>query len=138
MELHAALKDAIDAGVHGHLATINPDGSPQVTVVWLGRDGDEVLVAHLGSGQKMRNIEREPRLTISFELAGTSGPGLGNYAVLHGVGHITEGGAPELLQALAPRFMGEGVKFPPMENPPPGRIVHVAVDRVTGMGPWVS
>jgi predicted pyridoxine 5'-phosphate oxidase superfamily flavin-nucleotide-binding protein len=63
MELHQSLKDAIDAGVHGHLATINPDGSPQVTVIWLGRDGDELLVAHLGSGQKMRNLVRDPRCT---------------------------------------------------------------------------
>ncbi len=46
------------------------------TVIWLGRDGDELLVAHLGSGQKMRNVERDPRVVVSFELPGTSGPGL--------------------------------------------------------------
>jgi PPOX class probable F420-dependent enzyme len=138
MELHAALKDAIDAGVHGHLVTLNPDGSPQVTVVWLGRDGDDVLVAHLGAGKKMSNLERDPRLSISFELAGVSGPGLMNYAVLHGTGRVTEGGAPELLQELAHRFLGPGVKFPPMENPPPGRVLHVTVERVTGMGPWAG
>jgi PPOX class probable F420-dependent enzyme len=138
MELHPELKDAIDAGVHGHLTTLNPDGSPQVTVIWLGRDGDDVLVAHLGAGKKLRNLERDPRCTVSFEIAGVSGPGLRNYAVLHGTAVITEGGAPELLQELAPRFMGPGVKFPPMDNPPPGRIVHITVERVTGMGPWAS
>ena len=138
MELHPDLKAAIDGGVHGHLATINPDGSPQVTVVWLGRDGDEVLVAHLGAGQKMRNLGRDPRCTVSFELPGTSGPGLANYAVLHCTAAITEGGAPELLQELAPRFLGPGVKFPPMDNPPAGRIAHLTVQRVTGNGPWVG
>ena len=138
MELHPALKDAVDAGVHGHLVTLNRDGSPQVTVIWLGRDGDELLVAHLGNGQKLRNVERDPRVTVSFELAGVSGPGLMNYAVIHGTGRITEGGAPELLQDLAVRFLGAGVKFPPMDAPPPGRILHISVDRVTGMGPWVS
>ena len=137
MELHPALRSAIDAGVHGHLVTLNRDGSPQVTVIWVGRDGDELLVAHLGAGQKMRNIERDPRVTVSFELPGTSDPGLQNYAVLHGHARLTEGGAPQLLQALAPRFLGEGVKFPPMDNPPEGRIVHITVDRVTGNGPWV-
>ena len=76
MALHPDLAAAVDAGVHGHLVTINPDGSPQVTVIWLGRDGDELLVAHLGSGQKMRNVERDPRVVVSFELPGTSGPGL--------------------------------------------------------------
>ena len=137
MELHPALKAAIDTGVHGHLVTLNRDGSPQVTVIWVGRDGDELLVAHLGAGQKMRNIERDPRVTVSFELPGTSGPGLQNYAVLHGHARLTEGGAPQLLQALAPRFLGEGVKFPPMDDPPAGRIAHITVHRVTGNGPWV-
>ena len=138
MELHPELRSAIDAGVHGHLVTLNRDGSPQVTVIWVGREGDELLVAHLGSGQKMRNVERDPRVTVSFELEGTSGPGLRNYAVLHGKARITEGGAPQLLQALAPRFLGAGVKFPPMDSPPPGRIMHITVERVTGNGPWVS
>lgn len=138
MELHQSIKDAIDAGVHGHLVTLNPDGSPQVTVIWVGRDEDELLVAHLGAGQKIKNLERDPRCTVSFELPGVSGPGLMNYAVLHGSARVTDGGAPELLQELAPRFMGAGVKFPPMDEPPPGRVVHIAVRRVTGMGPWVS
>ena len=136
MELHPGLRSAIDAGVHGHLVTLNRDGSPQVTVIWVGRDGDELLVAHLGSGQKMRNVERDPRVTVSFEMEGTSGPGLRNYAVLHGKARITEGGAPQLRQALAPRFLGEGVKFPPMDNPPAGRVLRITVDRVTGNGPW--
>jgi PPOX class probable F420-dependent enzyme len=118
--------------------TINPDGSPQVTVVWLGREGDELLVAHLGSGKKMRNIERDRRVAVSFEMPGVNAIGLHNYAVIHGTARITAGGAPQLLQALAPRFLGEGVKFPPMDNPPPGRIVHISVDRVTGAGPWVT
>ena len=138
MELHPALKDAIDRGVHGHFATVNPDGSPQVTVIWVGRDGDDLLVAHLGAGQKVRNVARDPRVTVSFELPGTSGPGLQNYAVLHGHARLSEGGAPELLQELAPRFLGEGVKFPPMDNPPPGKVIRIAVQRVTGNGPWVG
>ena len=92
----------------------------------------------MGSGQKMRNVERDPRVAVSFELPGTSGPGLQNYAVLRGTARITDGGAPELLQALAPHFLGEGVKFPPMDNPPAGRVLHIAVERVGGNGPWVG
>lgn len=75
---------------------------------------------------------------MSFEVEGKTAIGLDHYAVLHGTGTITEGGAPELLQELVPRFMGAGVKFPLMDNPPPGRILHIAVERVTGAGPWVS
>ena len=138
MELHPDLAAAIDAGVHGHLITLNADGSPQVTVIWVGRDGNDLLVAHLGAGQKMRNIERDHRVALSVEVPGTNAIGLDNYAVFHGTARITEGGAADLLQRLAPRFLGEGVKFPPMDDPPAGRIVHISVDRVTGTGPWVS
>lgn len=136
MELHPELVAAIDAGVHGHLVTIGADGRPQVSMIWVGRDGDELLVAHLGAGQKLRNIERDPRVALSFEVPGKNPVGLNHYAVLHGTATVTEGGGPQLLQQLAPRFLGEGVKFPPMDNPPPGRIVHIAVERVTGAGPW--
>jgi PPOX class probable F420-dependent enzyme len=138
MNLHPELAAAIDAGVHGHLVTINSDGSPQVTMIWLGRDGDELLVAHLGAGQKMRNVQRDPRVAVSVQVPGSNQIGLDNYAVIHGTARITEGGAPELLQHLAPRFLGEGVRFPPMPDPPPGRIIHISIDRVTGTGPWVS
>jgi PPOX class probable F420-dependent enzyme len=138
MKLHPDIAAAVDSGLHGHLITIGKDGSPQVTMIWLGRDGDELLVAHLGQGQKMRNVERDSRVAVSVELPGVTGPGLDNYAVLHGHARITVGGAPELLQQLAPRFLGEGVRFPPMDNPPPGRIMHITVERVTGMGPWVG
>ena len=140
MALHPELVAAIEAGVHGHLVTLNADGSPQVTVIWLGYDPnhDEVVLAHLGAGQKLRNVERDPRVAVSFEVAGSNAIGLDHYAVVHGIARISEGGAPELLQALAPRFLGEGVKFPPMDEPPPGRVVHISVDRVTGVGPWVG
>jgi PPOX class probable F420-dependent enzyme len=138
MELHRDLTAAIDAGVHGHLVTLNADGSPQVSLIWVGRDGNELLVAHLGAGQKMRNIERDPRVALSIEVPGTNAIGLDNYAVIHGTTAITEGGAAELLQQMAPRFLGEGVRFPPMDDPPAGRIVRITPERVTGTGPWVS
>jgi PPOX class probable F420-dependent enzyme len=136
MELHPELKDAIDNGVHGHLVTVDADGAPQVSMIWLGRDGDELLVAHLGGGAKIRNLERDPRVAVSFEVEGKAGPNLNRYAVVHGRARITDGGAPQLLQALAPRFLGDGVDFLDVDNSPPGHIVHISIERVTGAGPW--
>ena len=43
---------------------------------------------------------------------------------------------PELLQRLARVHLGPDVKFPPMDEPPPGVVVHIAVDRLGGVGPW--
>jgi hypothetical protein len=64
--------------------------------------------------------------------------GLTQYLVINGTARITEGGAPELLQELARIYLGPDVKFPPMDNPPPGYITHIAVDKIAGVGPWTS
>jgi hypothetical protein len=61
-----------------------------------------------------------------------------NYAVIYGQARITEGGAPELLQRLAYTYVGPGVTFPPMPDPPPGYITRIRIERVTGQGPWAG
>jgi PPOX class probable F420-dependent enzyme len=135
--LNDAARALIASGALAHLVTINEDGSAQVTVVWVGLDGDELVSAHLdGRLKKLANIRRDPRVVLSFEAEGGNAIGLRNYLVVNGRARITEGGAPELLSALAQKYVGPGTAFPPMPDPPPGFVVHVAVDHVGGMGPW--
>ena len=135
--LNAAARAVIETGALGHLATINEDGSPQVTVVWVGLDGDELVSAHLsGRQRKLANMRRDPRVVVSFEAEGGNAVGMRNYLVVHGLARITEGGAPELLNALAQTYVGPGTPFPPMPDPPPGFVTHIAVTRVGGLGPW--
>jgi hypothetical protein len=55
------LRDLIESGPMAHLSTINADGSPQVTVIWIGLDGDNLVSAHMSRHVKLRNIERDPR-----------------------------------------------------------------------------
>ncbi len=138
MQTPQSLIDLIESGAHAHLVTINKDGTPHVTVVWVGIENDEIVCAHLPRNQKVRNIERNGHVVLSLEADTKSSYGLKEYAVVHGTARITEGGAPELLQKLAYVYMGPGVKFPPMENPPPGYITRIAVTRIEGVGPWVS
>ena len=134
--LTAAVRRAIEGGHLAHLVTLNPDGSPQVTVVWIGLDGDEVVAGHLGQHKKLRNVERDPRVAISLE-TGRPGPGgLDEYLVLYGTARVTDGGAPELLQELAHRYIGPDVRFPPLDDPPPGHVMRISVARVTGNGDW--
>jgi hypothetical protein len=56
--------------------------------------------------------------------------------VLHGRARITEGGAPELLPSLAHVSLGPDVRFPPMDDPPPGYVMRTTVERVGGHGDW--
>jgi len=127
------------AGALGHLVTLNPDGSPQVSCVWLGVEDGELVSAHLNSQQrKLRNVRRDPRVTVSWEGREIQPPGLKHYVVVHGRGRVEEGGAPELLQRLAYVYLGPDVRFPPMDSPPPGVVLHIEIERVGGVGPWSS
>lgn len=138
MQIPQSLIDLIASGAHAHLVTMNKDGTPHVTVVWVGVEDDEIVAAHLPRNQKVRNIERDGRVVLSLEASTLSSFGLREYAVVYGTARITEGGAAALLQKLAYVYKGPGVKFPPMENPPPGYITRIRVERVEGVGPWVS
>jgi hypothetical protein len=62
--------------------------------------------------------------------------GMTNYLVVEGTASVTEGGSVALLHDLAQRYVGPGTKFPPMDNPPPGFIIHITPEKVRGMGPW--
>ena len=53
MVLNDNVRQALTAGHLAHLVTLNPDGSPQASVVWVGLDGDEIVCAHLGSWKKV-------------------------------------------------------------------------------------
>src|SRR5262245_39735444 len=132
------IKALIESGCPVHLVTLNRDGSPQVTVVWLGVEGDELVAGHLSKHQKVKNILRDPRVAISLQAPTKSALGLTEYAVLYGEARIQEGGAPELLRRLAAIYLGPGVKFPPMDNPPSGYVTRIRVDRVEGVGPWTG
>jgi PPOX class probable F420-dependent enzyme len=136
MEIPPEAREVLESDQLAHLVTLNPDGRPQITCVWVGLDGDEIVSGHLGRWQKVRNIERDPRVSLSIETQRTNELGLREYLVVHGRGRIQEGGAPELLQRLAHTYIGPDVAFPPMPDPPPGFVTRIAVERLGGVGPW--
>ena len=138
MKIPQEVRKLIESGRPAHLVTLNSDGSPQVTLVWIGLDGDHIVAGHLPKNRKVKNILRDPRVAISLEADTKSSMELTEYAVLYGEASIQEGGAPELLQRLAHVYLRPGVKFPPMDNPPPGYVTRIRVDRIEGVGPWTG
>ena len=139
MTLPDTAKELIRSGALGHLVTNDPDGAPQVTCVWVAVEGDDLLTAHLNPRQrKLENVRRDPRVAVSFEGTKIHPPGLREYVVVHGRATIEEGGAPELLQKLARVYLGPDVRFPPMDDPPPGVRMRIVVERVSGIGPWAD
>ena len=139
MSLPDSARELIRAGALGHLVTTSGDGAPHVTCVWVAVEGDDLLTAHLNPRlRKLENVRRDPRVAVSFEGTRIQPPGLREYVVVYGRATIEEGGAPELLQELARVHLGPEVRFPPMDDPPPGVRMRIAVERVSGIGPWAQ
>jgi PPOX class probable F420-dependent enzyme len=129
-------REVLESDALGHLVTINRDGSPQASIVWVGVEGDDLVTAHLHWQQKLRNVSRDPRVLVSFEAPGANPIGMRHSLVVQGRAAIEEGGAPELLQELAYVYIGPGVTFPPLPDPPPGWRLRITVDKLGGIGPW--
>lgn len=136
--LNAKARELLESDALVHIATLNPDGSPQVTCVWVGLDGDEIVSGHMMRNQKVRNCERDPRVVLSVEAEGTNEMGLRQYLVVHGKARIQEGGAAELLQRLAHVYLGPDVDFPPSGSDAPGYVLRITPERTGGVGPWAE
>jgi PPOX class probable F420-dependent enzyme len=136
MTLNEAARELIGDGADATLVTLNPDGSPQVSLVWVALrstpDGDELVTAHLSEHKKVRNIRRDPRVAVTIASPGDLGKTLRPYVAIDGTARIEEGGAPELLKTLSETLLDPNV-FPP-KDAPPGYVTHIRIDKVGGVG----
>ena len=142
MQLDEHARALIGSGTDATLVTLNPDGSPQVSVVWVALqatpDGDdEIVTAHLGEHKKVRNVRRDGRVALTILSEDRSAP-MTPYLLITGTARIEEGGAPELLRELAKTMIGPDAKFPPMDDPPAGFLTRIRIDKVGGVGPWAD
>jgi PPOX class probable F420-dependent enzyme len=135
--LSRELRDLIESGPMAHLSTINADGSPQVTVIWIGLDGDDLVSGHMSRHVKLRNIERDPRVVLSFDAPRTPGVFMNPYAVLRARAAVQPSNeAWDLLNRLVKVYVSPNAQYP---NPKePGYIVRYSIERVGGVGPWTS
>ena len=135
--LPTELVDLVQSGPMAHVTTLNADGSPQVSVVWVGLDGDDLVTGHLHYGAKLRNVERDPRTVISMDAPRTPGVFLNPYAVVHA--HATVEPSDEawhLLDRLAKVYVSPDTTFPAPQRP--GFVIRYRIERIGGVGPWVA
>jgi PPOX class probable F420-dependent enzyme len=136
-EIPDSVRDLLATGPLATVVTIDPDGTPHVTLSWAGLDGDELVMAtFFGTDQKkVTNLRRDPRIVVSFIQKEPSDQPLHPYLVIEGRARIEEGGALEVMDHLAEYYIGPGAQFP-MREVPPGIVYRVAIDRIYGQGPW--
>jgi PPOX class probable F420-dependent enzyme len=139
MNIPQSIREVIEKGPLAHFITLSRDGEPQVTVVWVGIEGEEFVMGHLALHRKIKNIRRDPRVAISVLGDKTNEQGLREYLIVHGNARVTEGGAVPLLQRLAPLYLGPGAEYPPPEmRNIAGYVTRTAPVRFSGIGPWVQ
>lgn len=137
MSIPDSIKNLIASAPLAHLTTLNSDGSPQVTVVWVGIENNEFVVGHMSNFQKIKNIKKDPRVVLSMLGHGKNDFGLQEYLVVYGNAYVTEGGGADLLQQLAHLYLGADVIFPPEPfRSRPGYVTHITPRRFAGNGPW--
>lgn len=125
-----SLSDATLALVDGKnyaiLATINPDGSPQTSVLWVGRDGHDLLFSTVAGRVKHRNMERDPRVSVT--VLDSADPE--NYVELRGRVSMT----PDVGRALDTRLAWKYDGRDPGEDRPGAVrvVVRMVVEKVTG------
>jgi PPOX class probable F420-dependent enzyme len=114
----------------GTLATLMPDGSPQVTAVWVDTDGEHVIVNTAQGRQKPRNLERDPRVAIS--VVDRNNP-YRQAAIRGRVVQVTEEGAEPHIDQLAKKYLGKDQY--PFRQPGERRVlVKIAPTRVATNG----
>jgi anthraniloyl-CoA monooxygenase len=105
----AEYADLFQKRTFAHLSTLMPDGTPHVTPVWVDYDGQHILINSARGRLKDRNMEQRP--TVAIDIQDPDNPD--RYLLVRGpVVEITEAGADEHLDTLAPRYLGKD-KYPP-------------------------
>ncbi|WP_019549222.1 PPOX class F420-dependent oxidoreductase [Streptomyces sulphureus] len=101
-QLSDALKKTLDGKVFVVVATVQPDGSPQLSPVWVQRDGDDLLVSTTADRRKALNLQRDPRVSVVVQPA--EDPYL--YAEIRGKATLTTEGGQQLIDELAQKYVG--------------------------------
>jgi PPOX class probable F420-dependent enzyme len=131
------LRDLIESGPLAYLSTTNSDGSPQVTMMWIGLEGEDLVSAHARENAKLRNIRRDPRVALSFGPSPVPGDWLSPYAVIYATATVElSTRAWALMAELAKVYIGPDAELPCGSEP--GYIVRYSIDRIGGIGPWAS
>ncbi|MGW7634855.1 PPOX class F420-dependent oxidoreductase [Streptomyces decoyicus] len=97
------LKDALDSRFFVTVATLQPDGSPHQSVVWVGRDGNDLFFVTGIDKLKVRNLRRDPRLSVT---ANPPDEPYG-YAVISGTARFESAGSRERMDELAVKYTGK-------------------------------
>lgn len=121
-----------------HVWTSNPDGSPQVSVVWVIAHDDEILFGTNANSRKAKNLARDPHILLSIEDIERNERGFQRHLVIRGQATIEPGPDPALLDRMAMQYAGLGRHPLATLDSKDCALVRVTIDRISGVGPWIG
>jgi PPOX class probable F420-dependent enzyme len=137
MKIPQSVRELLPKAPLAHLTTLNSDGGPQVTVVWVGIEDEEFVIGHMATHKKVRNVQRDGRVALCLLGDKSNAQGLREYVVIYGSARVTEGGAVDLLQRLARIYLRANADCPPAEmRNTLGYVTRITPTRFAGIGPW--
>lgn len=121
-----------------HVWTSNPDGSPQVSVVWVIAQDDEILFGTDVNSQKAKNLARDPRVLLSIEDTERNERGFQRHLLIRGQARCEPGPDPALMDRLAMKYSSLSRHPLALRDSPDSVVVRVTIDRISGVGPWIE
>ncbi len=138
VEFSAQTDALLGSDAVAHVWTTNPDGTPQVSVVWVIAHGDEIVFGTDTASQKAKNLRRDDRIVLSIEDVERNERGFQRHLVVRGRARIEDGPDPALMDRLAQKYLGLDRQPLALRDSPTSVVVRVSVDRISGVGPWVD
>ncbi len=133
IKLPESARKMLQDKAYAHVVTRGTNGRPQVTMVWVDAEGDEVLFNTAEGRKKQENLRRDPHIVISVQ--DRNNPQA--YLLVHGTATMTEAGADAHIDKLTKRFLGVD-KYPYRQPGEKRMLVRVAVDRLGGFAPGMQ
>lgn len=136
--LSAPAQALLGSDAVAHVWTANPDGTPQVSVVWVLTSDDEIVFGTSGRSVKARNLALDPRIILSIEDTERNERGFQRHLVVRGTARIEPGPDPALMDRLARKYLGLDRHPLALRDAPDCVVVRTAIDRISGVGPWID
>lgn len=135
-EIPASAQALLGTDAVAHVWTQNPDGTPQVSVVWVLVQGDEILFGTDEASQKAKNLARDPTILLSIEDTERNERGFQRHLLIRGSATIETGLPSTVVDDLCRKYVGLANHPLNLRDAPTAVTIRVAIDRISGVGPW--
>jgi len=136
--ISAPVQTLLGTDAVAHCWTMNANGTPQVSVVWVIAQDDEIVFGTDAHSQKALNLRRDPKVVLSIEDTERNERGFQRHLVIRGTASIEVGPDPVLMDRLARKYTSLTRHPLALRDSPTCAVVRVTIDRISGVGPWID